>query len=206
MLSSKSVVVLATMVLVTSMASALPIVFDGYITDAAGLNQDFYIAQLDDVNEAGVPDNLDLKSVRFDIDDTWFYMGLELWEGPLSLVGDPTSFRNMTLAFSEFTPGGTLDLVVNSGGLAKVELGGVLLVENVDYEYLLGNAGATAGLELRIKKTTFGPLNFDFFAQLDGNGEYQDDQISGTVYVPEPLTMAFVAMGVPLLLARRLRK
>ncbi len=201
MFGKRIVTSVVTMLLVAAGASALPIVFDGYITDTPGISQDFYVAQIDDPNEALVPDNLDIKSVRFDIDDTWFYIGLEVWEGPLSLVGDATSFRNMTLVFSEFTPGGTLDLTFNIGGLAEVELNGLLLTENVDYEYLLGDPGSTGGLEMKIKKTMFGPLNFDFFAQLDGNGTDPDDQITGTVDVPEPMTLAVLTLGVPIMLA-----
>lgn len=201
MLSSRIMLTLVTPLLVAAMASALPITFDGDINAL-----DSYVAIIVDPNEAGIDDNLDIRGVLFDIDATWFYMGIALHEGPIAIVGDPTSFLGMTISFTEFTPGGLLVFTLNAGGVVSVDLNGVILAQGIDYDLLIGGPGSDGGVELRIKKDVFGPLNFDVVGQLDGTGFDNDDQFAGFVEVPEPMTMAIIAFGMPLILARRRRR
>ena len=72
---------LAGLFLLVGSASAIPIDFDG---DVDG--DDAYLHVLSDVNEGppgwvpGIPDDLDIKEVGFDIDNDWFYIGLATYD------------------------------------------------------------------------------------------------------------------------------
>lgn len=201
MLSSKIMIICTTTLLVAAIASALPVTFDGKIDGA-----DNYFVTVADPNDPGIDDNLDIESLNFDLDASWFYMGIGVWSGPMAVVGDPTSFLGMTLSFTEFIPGGLLIVTLNGGGLVSTVLNGVTLAEGIDYDVLLG-AGANGGLELRIKESIFSPLFFMVLAQLDGTGGDEDDQVLAfDVFVPEPMTMAVLAIGMPLMLIRRRRQ
>ena len=94
--------------------------------------------------------------------------------------------------------GGTPDLTLtewNGGGWDVVALTGS------EYDATIGNA-----LELRIDQLKMPNLDSQPYVriQLDGTGEWDDDQLEGVV--PEPATVGLIGMGlVTALVARRRR-
>lgn len=67
------------------------------------------------------------------------------------------------------------------------------------------DVSVASGLELRINQSKMGSLAADPYvrSQLDGVGSWDDDQLAGVV--PEPATMAMLAIGGLALVLRRRR-
>jgi len=204
MLSSRILVVLSVGLFIAATASASPVTFDGDI-DA----NDSYFATLTDGDEATVQNDLDIKSVGFDLYGGYFWMGLEVWAGPLETDGGAETMLGETFFYARFETGsGTdmLEIILDAGNVVEVELNGFILTAGVDYEVVLGSSSPTGGLEIKISDTLLAPTSFTFFGQLDDTGWANDDNISGFVDVPEPVTLTLIAIGVPLVLIRRRRR
>ena len=212
MLARKSLLWLAPVVcvLALSVAQAAPITFDGQIDGS-----DSYLATItDDAND--VPDDdWDIATARFDLFGGWLWMGLEVQTGPIDPDGDHGSIPEETHIWGSFDTSWQLNqdlrVEMDANGVQTVRLNGTLLTAGVDYYAALGT-GATGGLEMKIDATkVFGagysiPQTLSFILQLDDTGLHPDDQVSGRVDVPEPLTMGLLALGVPIILLRRRRR
>ena len=204
MLSSRILVALSVGLFIAATASASPITFDGNI-DA----NDSYYATLTDGDEATVQNDLDIKSVGFDLSAGYFWMGLEVWDGPVETDGGAESMLGETLFYARFETGSGTDLLIitlDAGVVSEVELNGGVLTAGLDYEAVLGSGDPTGGLEIKISDTLLAPMNFTFFGQLDDTGFANDDQIDGFVDVPEPVTLTLIAIGLPFVLIRRRRR
>ncbi len=204
MLRSRILVVLSVGLFISATASASPVTFDGNIDV-----NDSYFATLTDGDEATVQNDLDIKSVGFDLYGGYFWMGLEVYTGPMATDGGPTSIANMTLFYGVFQVAGSDDVnlivILDEGAVSSVLLDGTELVSGTHYEAVLGLGNPTGGLEIKIDDNLLSPMSFTFFGQLDGTGWDNDDQIAGFVEVPEPVTLALIAIGLPLVLIRRRR-
>ncbi len=205
MLSSRFLVALSVGLFISVTASASPIDFDGNID-----GDDSYYATVIDLggNEAVIPDNLDIKSVNFDLYDGYFWMGLEVHGGPVATDGGTTSISDMTLFYGVFQVAGSDDvsliIILDDGAVSNVLLDGTELVYGTHYEAMLGSDNLTGGLEIKIIDGRLLSLtNFTFFGQLDDTGWGNDDQIFGSVDIPEPVTLTLIALGIPLALIRR---
>ncbi len=193
---------LAGVLLASTPLMATPITVDGLLTG------DTYAVQVDDVNEdytaiapfLGIQDDLDIKAIYLDLDDDWFYLGLETYATPLATDGgangDWTLFHNV---FDTGSGVSVLDVAFN-GGSPTVTLDGAILVEGVDYE--LANDKV---LELKISDTLLAPIEFDYTARVDDNGHAADDFVDATVKIPEPTLLALLGVGVPFVARRRRR-
>jgi hypothetical protein len=189
-------------------ALAAPIV-DGSVTGGDG-----YQFSLVDVAEP-VADffntGLDIDTINFASDATYGYMGLTTVASPIDTDGDPTSLFGQTGFWAIFYTDATMTtplyrLVVALGGAPMVNLAqwtGVwtpVALAPADYA-----VSAATDLELGISLTKMTlPPTFYFVSQLDGNGQWQDDQLAGTV--PEPATLGLMAIGGVALAASRKRR
>ena len=204
MLSSRILVALLVGLFIAATASASPVTFDGNIDV-----NDSYYAALTDGDEATVPNDLDIESVSFDLYDGYFWMGVEVYTGPMATDGGPTSIANMTLFYGTFQVAGSDDIsliiILDDSAVSSVLLDGAELVSGTDYDAMLGLGNPTGGLEIKIDDSLLSPISFTFFGQLDDTGWGNDDQIAGFVEVPEPVTLTLIAIGLPLVLIRRRR-
>lgn len=204
MLSSRILVALLVGLFISATVSASPI-FDGNFTVG-----EYYSALNDgDGNEPVIQDDLDIKTVGFDVDDDYFYLGVEVYAGPLATDGGAETMLGQTRFYARFDTGSATDdmlqINLNASGVINVILNGTVLATG-DYDVAIGSGGTNSGLELRVDKALLSPLNFTFFGQIDDTGWANDDQIFGAVDIPEPVTLTLMAIGLPLALIRRRRR
>ncbi len=204
MLSSRILVALLVGLFIAATASASPVTFDGNIDV-----NDSYYATLTDGDEATVPNDLDIESVGFDLYDGYFWMGVEVYTGPMATDGGDETMLGETKFYARFEAGSGTDLLIitlDAGVVSEVKLNGTVLTvgDTEDYEAMLGS-GVNGGLEIKIDDSLLSPISFTFFGQLDDTGWGNDDQIAGFVEVPEPVTLTLIAIGLPLVLIRRRR-
>jgi len=155
---------------------------------------------------------LDIQALHLDDSSGSYWMGLSVVSAPIDTNGDPTTFLFETIFdliffdHSGTTPsylvsvemdGSTVDVELeewSGGGWSTVALAGS------DFD-----VSVASGLELRIIQSKMGSLAADPYvrSQLDGVGSWDDDQLVGVV--PEPATMAMLAIGGLALVLRRRR-
>lgn len=183
-------------------AWALPVTVDGNIDGA-----DNYFATIDDDNAEAAFESTswDIDMVRFDTDSNWFYIGLDT-VGRFDPDGSESSFLDKTVFFgfviSDVVNRYAFNLTSTVAGFT-LTIDGVTLTQGTDYVAANDN-----DLELKIARDRVAGIGEDFFfaAQLDNTGFGIDDQVSGEVTgVPEPGTMALLAIGGLLALSRRRR-
>ena len=206
MLSSRFLLVMSVGVLFAVTASASPVNFDGNIDG----NDSYYDTLNDGLTEdPGIQDDLDIKSMGFDLYGGYLWMGLSVWDGPLATDGGVTSIPGLTVFYAVFETGSDSELLIitlDDGAVSSVTFNGTNLNSGTDYEAVLGTDETNGGLEIKISDSLLSPLTFNFFGQLDDTGFINDDQIEGFVELPEPMTLALIASGLPLVLIRRRRR
>jgi hypothetical protein len=149
---------------------------------------------------------LDIEAMHFDAaadgGTNWFWMALEVVLEPVDVDGDPTSFLGETWHGVTLydAPGGTplhrvvtrMAMVGGTPTVVDVVLDGVSM-NAADYDAVVGNA-----LEVRVKQTSLPNLATVpqpyVESQLDGTGNWRDDQMTGLV--PEPATLALMGLGL----------
>jgi len=160
---------------------------------------------------------LDIGALHYDTatdgGTDWYWLGLTVVDEPIDTNGDPSSglFKSIFWAIFYDNAGVVPDYLVvvdMAGGTPDVTLtewngGGwdVVALTGTDYDATIGNA-----LELRIDQDKMPNLDSQPYVriQLDGTGEWDDDQLGGVV--PEPATIGLIGMGlVTALVARRRR-
>jgi len=176
-----------------------------------------YVTVLNDVAE-NTKDffntGLDIDTLHFDASadagTNWYWLAMTAVNPPVDSNGDPTSLLFKSIFWTIFydnagtTPdymvvvdmaGGTPDLTLaewNGGGWTTVALAAA------DYDISLVNA-----LELRIDQVKMPNLDAAPYvrSQLDGTGQWDDDQLGGVV--PEPATIALMGLGLAAALIKR---
>lgn len=160
---------------------------------------------------------LDIDALHYDtaIDGgtDWYWMGLTVVDEPIDTDGDPSSrlFKSIFWAIFYDNAGVVPDYMVvvdMAGGTPDVTLTewngvgwDVVALAGTEYDATIGNA-----LELRIDQLKMPNLDSQpyVYMQLDGTGEWDDDQLEGAV--PEPATIGLIGIGlVTALVARRRR-
>jgi len=193
-------------VTVLSPAMAAPVI-DGNVTPADA----YTIALNDTLNEVGLASaNMDISSLQYAGDSQWHYFGLAVQADPISVIGGDDA--GSTLFFSIFrdapTGAAKYQLRIMMGELQSVNLyervgstWKAVSLASSDFDLAVDN-----GLEFKIKKTAMPNLSVPQFyvtAQLDDQYINNDDVVSG--FVPEPVTMTFIAVGGIGLAVRRRR-
>ncbi|HET6430081.1 MAG TPA: PEP-CTERM sorting domain-containing protein [Phycisphaerae bacterium] len=193
------VVVIGVVLACASYGWAIPITVDGVID-----GNDSYAATLSDATgEPGLESSdWDISQAHFDLDANWLYMGLET-VGGFDRNGGNTSLFGTTLFLGLIDSTGSPHSfgLVTTASSVLLNVDNVMLTENVDYVVGIGSA-----LELKLDRSRIPTIGSDFAfqAQLDDNGSGSDDQIAGQVIgVPEPATMALLAVGGVALLRRK---
>lgn len=120
--------------------------------------------------------------------------------------GDDTSILKKTYFVAELLNGATPVYLVNVDLTAQT----IALSEWTGSSW---TPVSTAGVQMHIDTAIevsipfavlpYMPQDPSFVAQLDGTGEWMDDQMSGKL--PEPAGLALLAVGLPILLRRRKR-
>jgi len=182
-------------------AGASPIL-DGGVT--AG---EYAFTIVDTPGETDYQGDLDIEAVHFDSDALWDYLAVTVVSGPISTAGSANTILYRTLFYAQFagpTPIYRLLLELD-GAAADLALEQYVAGHWVDaplspsdYTVVVGDA-----IELVISSSALSalPHPFQFAGQLDDTGMDHDDQITGTV--PEPATLALLAMGTMLVVGRR---
>ncbi|MFW6133918.1 MAG: PEP-CTERM sorting domain-containing protein, partial [Planctomycetota bacterium] len=166
----------------------------------------------DTPGESGPFANLDIDNVYAESDGTYGYLGVDVTTPPISTTGSDTSFSKSTGVMLGFydtdtstTAGVILQLLFDASGLnagqsfvhewngSSYDSTAYSALDSSDYDVATASA-----LETRIAFSVFdhyGESNFPqhLRMQLDDNGSYPDDQL--TAYIPEPATMALLAIG-----------
>ncbi|MCC7147182.1 MAG: PEP-CTERM sorting domain-containing protein [Phycisphaeraceae bacterium] len=171
-----------------------------------------YATVITDVpGEVGYDPAMNIASIYLDSDASWNYLGLDVVAGAIANNGGPSSFLGHTLLLAVSsdnatpTPNPLYRLIVDIQGANNI----VAL-----QTYIAGNWVTTAlnpadyavsvGSELEVKIATSVmslPGTWNLAAQLDDTGSNPDDQLTGLV--PEPSTLALLALGTMALLRRR---
>ncbi len=199
-------------VLVAWPASAAPIV-DGII-DAAN-----YYPPLpdtmpaDETGEDYYNTGLDIDNLYFDDDpgsSVWYSLGVEVVNPDIDPDGDPTSILDETWFGITFldSQGGTalhsllarMRLVGGTPTVLEVILDGSILAA-ADYD-----ADVDEALEVSVKQSAMPNMVATPYveAQLDGTGNWRDDQMEG--YVPEPATLGLLGAGAAIAVLVRRRR
>ncbi|MFP4104976.1 MAG: PEP-CTERM sorting domain-containing protein [Phycisphaerae bacterium] len=202
-------VALACIIGLAASAGAAPTI-DGTVVG------DEYDAVLTDTTESGplYEGGLDIDQVFFAADDDYLYVGLSVKEPALDRNGEDTSVSESTVFVLNLsdeesdTPLGQMQVIMyDSAAMGVFFQPGSLFTP--DWSTQEGDDLKIAdALEVRIPKTELGEFGdtLSVFGQLDGTGFGHDDQVTGTVTIPEPTTMALLAtVGAGMLLRRRRR-
>jgi len=203
----RSFPILIVGLLCTIPASAAIINVDGLFDDANLYNQSWTLQ--DDDGESGIyQPGLDINKVLFQRDSSFFYIALEVAQGPIIRSGGLNSrpkCTEFTCYFDDVTdvnnPIQLYELIiVMKDSCIDAYLHGSKLVQDVHYF-----AAADDGLEVAVTTSLLSNMSsisqWGFFAQLDDTGAYADDQIAGII--PEPLALGLLVMGCPLLMRRK---
>jgi hypothetical protein len=180
------------------------------------LTGEYAVSLPDALGEAGLDNpGLDIRTLEFDRDASWYYMGLTVNTPPLDTDGGSTSRWHETILKTILyadatgtTPAYYLDVVMNAGGVANVNLydGSFtpILLAPADYQVSVGVVPYQA-LEVAISTLKMSLISTPYvFAQLDDTGNAKDDQIEGMV--PEPATIGLMGLGAAVALLGRRRK
>lgn len=151
---------------------------------------------------------LDIDAMAFGSDANWYYAGLTVASGSLTLDGGPLSSAHRTeysmLFFTDVTMGTLaheIKVVTKATGLYRVYLDGDSLVAGTDYFASL----AGGDLEVQIMKSLLTSMpTTPYVAVLLDNQGIQGDDTSGGL-VPEPATLALMGLGALGLFLRRRR-
>lgn len=158
---------------------------------------------------------LDIEALHFAEDSGSYWMGLTTVASPIDTDGDPTSELGDTGFWAIFYDGQggprLYKVIVGMSGaapdVALYEWNGVtshwdtVALTGADYDIDVYN-----DLEVRIATAKMPNLVDSpyVFGQLDGTGEWNDDQIRGTV--PEPATLGLMGLGLVVSLVLRRQK
>jgi hypothetical protein len=176
-----------------------------------------YAKVVDDTpGETAYVGNLDIDTFQFDASNSYYNVALTVMSTPVDKTGGGTSFVRQTEFWTAFydatgtTPSYYADVLMNASGVLSFMLlqnggGGwtpVALTPGVDYDVAVADA-----IEWRIAKAKMPLLAATPYviAQLDNRGAAPDDQIS-TGPIPEPATLALLALGAVATLAVRRRR
>jgi len=208
---SATALILAACLCATAGAIAAP-VLDGQVQPAPVT--DFYTTTIVGTPDGTCAPGLDISKLSFAFDDTYVYVGVSTI-GPFNPSGSDQSIGGATT----FTMG-----LYATDDSPMVRMFRVYMTSPTD---VVGNLYASkcsnatpvwttgqgdiavaettngGGLEFRIPRKELGDLgtNFVVRAELDDNGGYTDDTISGQV--PEPATMTLLGLGALGLIIRR---
>lgn len=206
----KNAIALLTLaLLVTAVPSYAAPILDGQILSGDGYN----VSVADAVGEGSYGAGLDISAMYFYSDDTYGYVGVAT-TGTFSASGSDRSIDNATAFVMSLynTSGGPMVRKFRVFMTSTSDVVGALYSSNSAFASPIWTTGAgdiavaestTGGLEFRVPRTQLGSLVTDpfFYAQLDDTGEYNDDVITGQI--PEPATMALLAIGGLGMLHRR---
>jgi hypothetical protein len=170
----------------------------------------------DTPGETAYVGNLDIDTFQFDASNSYYNVALTVMSTPVDKTGGVTSFVGQTEFWTAFydatgtTPSYYVDVLMNASSVLSFMLlqnggGGwtpVALTPGVDYDVAVADA-----IEWRIDKAKMSLLAATPYviAQLDNRGQAPDDQIS-TGPIPEPATLALLALGAVATLAVRRRR
>jgi len=143
---------------------------------------------------------LDIDTLYFDHSGGYYWLGLTVIAPPIDPNGDPTSILDETWFGITFldAPGGNalhslLARVREVGGTPTVTQvildGSILAAANYD-------AAVVGALEVRVNQAVMPNMVANPYveSQLDGTGNWRDDQLQGLV--PEPATLGLMGVGL----------
>jgi hypothetical protein len=182
------------------------------------LTGEYSVSLVDALGEVGLDNpGLDIRTLEFDRDASWYYMGLTVNTPPLDTDGGSTSRWHKTILNTILYADATgtmgmeayyLDIVMDVGGVVSVSLydgsSTPIPLAPADYQVSVGVFPYQA-LEVAISTAKMSLISTPYvFAQLDDTGYAKDDQIEGVV--PEPATLCLLGIGAATVLVSRRKK